>query len=265
MSLCLSAHNFSAFQHRGRDGPSSAQPFRRIRTSGLIGEVALCIRTIGQTKTMATAPHAGLASEQAMKRMRTISPAILACLGLFPFLASLAFASPPPVALIADTDPAPPAQHGLAKLSLALAQKGIPTLKVRSLREAGADTVVVAGLESGAGEAARLIGDLRLKPSTAPESLLIRKFKRDGKTVVLVAGADARGLMYALAGRGRPGRLGEIGRGSRSARCARCAGEAVYARAGSVHLHVQPRLLGEPVLRRGLLGEVPRLTGPESL
>ena len=67
-----------------------------------------------------------------------------------------------------------------------------------SLQTASGDVVVVAGLLSGSGDAAQLIAELRLTPDTEPESLLIRKFNREGKTVVLVAGADARGLMYAL-------------------------------------------------------------------
>jgi hypothetical protein len=66
------------------------------------------------------------------------------------------------------------------------------------MRMATNATVVVAGLTTGQAEAAKLIADLRLTLPTGPESLLIRKCSREGKAIVLVAGADARGLMYAL-------------------------------------------------------------------
>ncbi len=111
-------------------------------------------------------------------------------------LASAALA--PRVSLVVGDSTAKPVQHGMGKLKLALQQKGIALAVTASVRAANGDAVVVAGLTSGSSAAARLISELGRTPPTAPESLLIRKFKRDGKTVVLVAGADARGLMYAL-------------------------------------------------------------------
>src|ERR1035437_9719182 len=104
----------------------------------------------------------------------------------------------PMVSLVVGDATAKPVQHGVGKLKLALQQKGVSLEEAASVRAANGDAVVVAGFTSGAGEAARLISELRLTPNTEPESLLIRKFSREGKTVVLVAGADARGLMYAL-------------------------------------------------------------------
>lgn len=102
------------------------------------------------------------------------------------------------VSLMVDDRPAAPVRHGLGKLRQALEAKGAQVEEVNSLQKAKADTVVVAGLASGAGEAAKLLTELKLTPPGTPESLLIRKLDRKGKTVVLVAGADARGLMYAL-------------------------------------------------------------------
>ena len=104
----------------------------------------------------------------------------------------------PRVSLVVGDSTAKAIQHGGGKLKLALQQKGVSVEEVASFRSANGDTVVVAGLTSGPGEAARLIAELRLSPNREPESLLIRKFSREGKAVVLVAGADARGLMYAL-------------------------------------------------------------------
>jgi hypothetical protein len=58
--------------------------------------------------------------------------------------------------------------------------------------------VLVAGLASAPGDVAGLLAELALSPPNEPESLLIHRFDRQGKTVVLAAGADPRGLMYAL-------------------------------------------------------------------
>src|ERR1019366_3990798 len=124
---------------------------------------------------------------------------VLGLVGILLALAPVASAAVAPmVSLIIDDSSAKPLQHGIGKLKLALQQKGVSLEEVASLRAANGDTVVVAGLASGPGEAARLISELRLTPPTQPESLLIRKFNRDRKAVVRVAGADARGLMYAL-------------------------------------------------------------------
>ena len=111
-------------------------------------------------------------------------------------LASAAVAST--VSLVVGDSTPKPTQHGVGKLKLALQAKGVSLEEAAAFRAAQSDIVVVVGLASGPGEAATLISDLRLAPNTQPESLLIRKFNRDGKAVLLVAGVDARGLMYAL-------------------------------------------------------------------
>jgi hypothetical protein len=120
----------------------------------------------------------------------------LCALHLFP--APLSAAESPMVSIVAGDAALPPVRHGLDKLDLALRQKGARIEKVDSLAKASGPMVIVAGLASGDGEAARLVANLRLTPGTGPESLLIRKLNRDGKTIVLATGTDARGLMYAV-------------------------------------------------------------------
>ena len=107
-------------------------------------------------------------------------------------------AAVPVVSVVVGDSPAMPLRHGIGKLRLALQQRGVTVEDAGSLQTASGDTVVVAGLISGSGDSAQLIAELRLTPNTEPESLLIRKFNRQGKTVVLSAGSDARGVMYAL-------------------------------------------------------------------
>jgi len=109
-------------------------------------------------------------------------------------------ASPPvrQIDLVLDRSVAAPVRHGLAKLRAALEEKAILMSETTSRHAAKGDILVVAGLAGGQGEAAQMILEQGLAPPTTPESLLLRQVKRDGKTIVLAAGADARGLMYAL-------------------------------------------------------------------
>ena len=107
-------------------------------------------------------------------------------------------AAVPVVSVVVGDSPAMPLGHGMSKLRLALQHRGVRVEDAASLQTASGDTVVVAGFLLGSGDSARLIAELRLTPDTEPESLLIRKFNRQGKTVVLSAGSDARGVMYAL-------------------------------------------------------------------
>jgi hypothetical protein len=133
----------------------------------------------------------------AMQQQRLVTVAGL--LGLLSLCAApLCAAAVSPVSLVADEAPPPPAQYAMGKLKAALQQQGVPVAEARRLSEASGPMVVVAGLSSGAGDAARLAAELKLTPPTEPESFLIRKLSREGQSVVLAAGADARGLMYAL-------------------------------------------------------------------
>ncbi len=112
-------------------------------------------------------------------------------------LCSLVSAAPL-ISLVIDEESAPPARHGYTQLKLALQQKGGLVEETATLRQARGAVAVVAGLSTGAGEAARLMGAWGLAPLKDPESLLIRRESQAGKETILLAGADARGLMYAL-------------------------------------------------------------------
>ena len=96
----------------------------------------------------------------------------------------------------------------------ALHDKGVGCERVASLDNARGKFLVVAGLASGDGPAARLLKSAPAAKGTvpflstmstwcpqksgqSPEALVIRKLQWHGKPVWLVAGADSRGLMYA--------------------------------------------------------------------
>src|ERR1035441_1368017 len=83
---------------------------------------------------------------------------VLGLVGVLLALAPLATAAVAPmVSLVVGDSIAKPIQHGVGKLKLALQQKGGSLDEAASVRAAKGDTVVVAGLTSGPGEAARLI------------------------------------------------------------------------------------------------------------
>jgi hypothetical protein len=107
-------------------------------------------------------------------------------------------AAAPVVSMVTNDEVTPPVRHGILRLRRALESTGAVVEEAPSLPRAHGKTVVVFGIGSGEGEAATLIRELKLSPPREAESLCIRQFRRDGRTTLLVAGADARGLMYAL-------------------------------------------------------------------
>jgi len=84
------------------------------------------------------------------------------------------------VSLVAGDATAKPIHLALSKLSQALQQKGVRLEDASLLQNATGETVVVAGLTSVPSEAAKFISELRLTSDTEPESLLIRRFNREG-------------------------------------------------------------------------------------
>ncbi len=102
------------------------------------------------------------------------------------------------VSLIADKEVGPAVQHGLKKTKLTLQDKGVPFEEVSTVEKARGDILIVAGLAEGSGEAAKLLNSLRITPPQGAESLMIQNTRWRGKKVLLVSGADDRGLMYAL-------------------------------------------------------------------
>ncbi|HWA85599.1 MAG TPA: hypothetical protein VG710_05205 [Opitutus sp.] len=89
-----------------------------------------------------------------------------------------------------------PARHGIEKFTAAVRAKGWDIERISTPNDARGDATVCAGL----------VGDLSTWPSVpvpahpldVPESLAVEKFAYHGRPAVLFAGADDRGLMYAL-------------------------------------------------------------------
>jgi len=102
------------------------------------------------------------------------------------------------VTIVSDDAPGLAARHGLNKLAAALKARGVDVAQGASLEAARGETLIVAGRAAASGAAATLSKSLGVAPPESAESLLIRRAKWNGKTAVLVSGADDRGLMYAL-------------------------------------------------------------------
>jgi len=101
------------------------------------------------------------------------------------------------VSLVLDGPAGEPSRYAFEKLKAALAAKKVSFEEAPTLEAARGQVVVAAGLPRGR-SAAALIKSLGVAAPTAPESLLIRNTTWNGKPLVLVSGADERGLMYGL-------------------------------------------------------------------
>ena len=104
--------------------------------------------------------------------------------------------TPPQASIITDPALGPAAKHGLKKLLVALDSRGVE--QPATLDQALGAELVVAGLADGDGPAAALLAEAGAAPPTKPEALLIKRTQYQGKPALLLAGADDRGLMYAM-------------------------------------------------------------------
>src|SRR5215472_4938163 len=102
------------------------------------------------------------------------------------------------ISIVSDDAPGLAARHGLNKLAAVLKARGVAVEQANSLEAVRGETLIVAGRADASGAAAALSKSLGVAPPESSESLLIRRTKWNGKTALLVSGADDRGLMYAL-------------------------------------------------------------------
>jgi hypothetical protein len=142
-----------------------------------------------------------------MMMMRRTS-LLLGVLGCVVSIASMSLAAAPAgaaapvgairkVAVVTDASLDAPARYGMRKFEEALRAKGVAVAEGGDA-VADADGVVVAGLAGGGGPAAGALAQEKLAPPTGPEALTVRTAARyQEKPAVVLAGADAAGLMYA--------------------------------------------------------------------
>ena len=104
----------------------------------------------------------------------------------------------PELSIVTDQRPGAASTHGLTKLTDALRAKHIPFEKISSLAQARGKTVLVTGLATGGGTAARFLKTEKHSAPSGAEALTIWRTTSSKKPVWVVSGSDDRGLMYAL-------------------------------------------------------------------
>ncbi len=102
------------------------------------------------------------------------------------------------VSLVTDGLLGPATRHGLNKVRLALRAKKLQIEQTTSLEISSGNLILVLGLSKGDGPAARLHDSLDIPKPTKDESLVVKRTRWRSKKVLLLSGADDRGLMYAL-------------------------------------------------------------------
>lgn len=104
----------------------------------------------------------------------------------------------PQVSVITDEKPGAPVLHAIDKLTGALSARHIVFEKVRTIKEAKASQVIVAGIDGAAGTGSDLVKNAAHPVAQTPEALAVWKTNVNGKQLLFAAGYDDRGLMYAL-------------------------------------------------------------------
>ena len=104
----------------------------------------------------------------------------------------------PTFSIITDASPGVSVLHGLTKLTDALQAKRITFEKIRSIKEARGAIIIVAGLSSGANDAAKILKEGNRSLPETSEALTIWKTNYQNKSVWVISGFDDSGLMYGL-------------------------------------------------------------------
>ncbi|MBE3063615.1 MAG: hypothetical protein IMZ69_01190, partial [Spirochaetes bacterium] len=134
--------------------------------------------------------------------IRTCS--ILALAAGFAFSAAPASALPQAGAssseltIVVDGAPGPPAAFGLSRLERALKEKGISLAQKGSLAQAVTPRVLLIGTASDSPVISALAGQGKVVVPGGKEGLVVKHLTEAGRNVLVIAGSDERGLMYAL-------------------------------------------------------------------
>ncbi|MCX6239323.1 MAG: hypothetical protein NTY07_17515 [Bacteroidia bacterium] len=104
----------------------------------------------------------------------------------------------PTISIVTDAIPGTSVLHGITKLSNALKAKNVTFEKIGSIAEAKGASIIVAGLSSGAGDAAKILKSGNRAVPETPEALTIWKTVVNTRKVWVISGFDDRGLMYGL-------------------------------------------------------------------
>lgn len=124
----------------------------------------------------------------------------LAGLGI-PFISLSGFAASS-VSIVSDPADAiassAPAQWASAQLEQALVAQGITVKRHATITQAGAGDVIILAAGADTANAKTLADTARIKVPLVPEALALVPVKSGSRQVLMAAGADERGLVYAL-------------------------------------------------------------------
>ncbi len=101
------------------------------------------------------------------------------------------------VPIVVDADLALPAERALADLEKALAARGLKFERLKTVPEKGPSAIVV-GQRGHSMNVDRLLEKHQVGLSKEPESLCVQRLQSGTRHLLLIAGADPRGLSYAL-------------------------------------------------------------------
>ena len=166
-----------------------------------------------------------------------------------------------PVTVVCDPGLPASAGWGLEVLEEALGKNGAELRRGDSVG-AAEGRLIVAGIATSGGPAAQLLKEQDVAPPVEAEGLVVKRVTVGGREALVLCGADARGLMYALldaAGQVSACRDPEIPAGRRPGHPRGAAGEGT----GGVDLHHAAPLVRAVPVRRGLLAALLRAAGLE--
>ena len=99
--------------------------------------------------------------------------------------------------LVVETGPAAPVETGIAELTRVLQGKGLRVARATALATDNR-THIVIGQAGTSSVLDRLLKDNGCAISRLPESVCIKRLPAHSPPAILIAGSDARGVMYAL-------------------------------------------------------------------
>lgn len=104
---------------------------------------------------------------------------------------------PSEVDVVVDGSVGKSARFGITRLTEALQARGSQTRYMESLQEAESDHILLLGTRESSQSIRRLLAEGNLELSEREESLAVTRQLVDGRNVLIMAGSDDRGLMYA--------------------------------------------------------------------
>jgi len=133
--------------------------------------------------------------------VRRNKPLLIIILGILtigtPFCSSSPSA-PAPVTLVIDGSLGKPAEFGVNRLLTILEKRGRAVGLADSLQAASSSDVLLVGTLSGSSQIREMRSSGCLDVSDHKESLAVKRLEESGRNLLVVAGADDTGLMYAL-------------------------------------------------------------------